>query len=182
MKPRPAPLVSMEIDTGWHFLACLAEEWRESAVSHVSPLFTTDFIMQSAHIWGVAADTDTVWEKHQHGGLLVNTLKCSYVTPLSRIIGKSTNQTLSNGISWWWEVNTENSLFWSPARVWFGPKLYPRQPDQQRWRIRTLCGHQGRGEGSDNDTETDVDMQWYVMSSKESQRSDKLSAPAENPS
>lgn len=148
----------MEIDTGWHFLACLAEEWRESAVSHVSPLFTTDFIMQSAHIWGVAADTDTVWEKHQHGGTSVNILKCSNVTPLRRIIGKSTNQTLSNGISWWWEVNTENSLFWSPTRAWFGPKLYPRQPDQQRWRIRTLCGYQGRGDGSINDTETDVDM------------------------
>lgn len=149
MQPRLVPLVSMEIDTGWHFLACLAEERRErereSAVSHVSPLWTTDFIMQSAHIWGVAADTDTVWEKHQHGGTSVNIRKCSNVTPLKRIIGKSTNQTLSNGISRWWEVNTENSLFWSPTRVWFGPKLYPRQPDQQRWRIQTLCRHQGRG-------------------------------------
>lgn len=70
---------------------------------------------------------------------------------------------MSNGIIRWWEVNTENSLFWSPTRAWFEPKLYPRQPDRQRWRIRTLCGHQGGGRWGVKEREREgiTDTCWY---------------------
>lgn len=154
------PLVSMEIDTWWHFLACLAKMWRHThthILPCVSPLSTTDSITLRAHIGVLAADTDLVRGKTlASGNLSENIKKCGIHTPLSRIIRKSANQTLSKGISRWEEVNTENSLFWSPTRAWFGPKLYPRRPDQQRWRIQTLCRHQGGG-GGINDTETDGD-------------------------
>lgn len=93
----------------------------------------------TSHVW--LQKTPAKWNLSKYAK------KCSNVTPLWRIIGKSTNQTLSNGISRWWEVNTENSLFLSPTRAWSGPKLYPHRPDQQRWRIQTLCRHQGEREG-----------------------------------